>query len=104
MTENPQAEVVLHRSRTDKANNPTADRLPPPQGAIPCNSDKNAEVRRLITQDTTFEGRLGETDLWMITVFSARLHGSRSRKNQKLLDGACGCRGLSQSMIARSQH
>ncbi len=46
--------------------------------------------------DTTFEEDLAKDVLEIITVFSARLYGSRSRKNQKLLDsvrqaveGAC---------------
>lgn len=38
-------------------------------------------------EDTTFEEDLAKDVLEMITVFSARLYGSRSRKNQKLLDG-----------------
>ena len=38
-------------------------------------------------EDTTFEEDLVQDVLEIITVFSARLHGSRSRKNQKLLDG-----------------
>lgn len=37
--------------------------------------------------DTTFEEDLAKDVLEIITVFSARLYGSRSRKNQKLLDG-----------------
>ncbi|MBT9135833.1 MAG: hypothetical protein DDT34_00898 [Firmicutes bacterium] len=37
--------------------------------------------------DTTFEQDLAKDVLEIITVFSARLYGSRSRKNQKLLDG-----------------
>jgi predicted site-specific integrase-resolvase len=37
--------------------------------------------------DTTFEEELAQDVLEIITVFSARLYGSRSRKNQKLLDG-----------------
>ena len=38
-------------------------------------------------EDTTFEEELAQ-DVWeIITVFSARLYGSRSRKNQKLLNG-----------------
>lgn len=36
--------------------------------------------------DTTFEEDLAKDVLEIITVFSARLYGSRSRKNQKLLD------------------
>lgn len=36
---------------------------------------------------TTFEEDLAKDVLEMITVFSARLYGSRSRKNQKLLEG-----------------
>jgi predicted site-specific integrase-resolvase len=38
-------------------------------------------------EDTTFEEDLAKDVLEMITVFSARLYGSRSHKNQKLLDG-----------------
>ncbi len=37
-------------------------------------------------EDTTFEEDLAEDVLEIITVFSARLYGSRSRKNQKSLD------------------
>jgi predicted site-specific integrase-resolvase len=37
--------------------------------------------------DTIFEEDLAKDVLEIITVFSARLYGSRSRKNQKLLDG-----------------
>lgn len=37
-------------------------------------------------QDATFEEDLAKDVLEIITVFSARLYGSRSRKNQKLLD------------------
>jgi len=38
-------------------------------------------------EDTTFEEDVAKDVLEIITVFSARLYGSRSRKNQKLLDG-----------------
>jgi len=38
-------------------------------------------------EDSTFEEDLAEDVLEIITVFSARLYGSRSRKNQNLLDG-----------------
>ena len=38
-------------------------------------------------EDTTFEEDLAKDVLEIITVFSARLYGSRLRKNQKLLDG-----------------
>ncbi|QQZ29034.1 IS607 family transposase [Thiothrix subterranea] len=38
-------------------------------------------------EDTTFEEDLAIDVLEIITVFSARLYGSRSRKNKKLLDG-----------------
>ena len=38
-------------------------------------------------EDTTFEEDLAQDVLDIITVFSARLYGSRSRKNQKILDG-----------------
>ncbi len=38
-------------------------------------------------EDTTFEEELAQDVLEIVTVFSARLYGSRSRKNQKLLDG-----------------
>jgi putative resolvase len=37
-------------------------------------------------EDTRFEEDLAKDVLEIITVFSARLYGSRSRKNQKLLD------------------
>jgi len=37
-------------------------------------------------EDSTFEEDLAKDVLEIITVFSARLYGSRSRKNQKLLD------------------
>lgn len=37
--------------------------------------------------DTTFEEDLAKDMLEIITVFSARLYGGRSRKNQRLLDG-----------------
>jgi excisionase family DNA binding protein len=37
--------------------------------------------------DTTFEEDLASDVLEIITVFSARLYGSRSRKNKKLLEG-----------------
>lgn len=49
---------------------------------------KNVEVIILNQgEDTTFEEDLAQDVLEIITVFSARLYGSRSRKNQKLLDG-----------------
>lgn len=38
-------------------------------------------------EDTTFEEDLAQDALEIITVFSARLYGRRSRNNQKLLDG-----------------
>jgi len=38
-------------------------------------------------EDTTFEEELAQDVLEIITVFSARLYGSRSRKNPKWLDG-----------------
>ena len=48
---------------------------------------KNVEVVILNQgEDTTFEEDLAKDVLQIITVFSARLYGSRSRKNQKLLD------------------
>jgi predicted site-specific integrase-resolvase len=48
---------------------------------------KNVEVIILNqSEDTTFEEDLAKDVLEIITVFSARLYGSRSRKNQKLLD------------------
>ena len=37
-------------------------------------------------EDTTFEEDLAKDVLEIITIFSARLYGSRSRKNQKILD------------------
>lgn len=48
---------------------------------------KNVEVVILNEgEDTTFEEDLAQDMLEIITVFSARLYGSRSPKNQKLLD------------------
>ena len=48
---------------------------------------KNVEVVILNQgEDTSFEEDLAKDVLEIITVFSARLYGSRSRKNQKLLD------------------
>ena len=48
---------------------------------------KNVEVVILNQgEDTTFEEDLAKDVLEIITVFSARLYGSRSGKNQKLLD------------------
>ena len=38
-------------------------------------------------EDTSFEEDLAKDVLEIITVFSARLYGSRSKKNQKLIDG-----------------
>ena len=38
-------------------------------------------------EDTTFEEDLAKDVLEILIIFSARLYGSRSRKNQKLLDG-----------------
>ncbi len=49
---------------------------------------KNVEVVILNQgEDTTCEEDLAKDVLEIITVFIARLYGSRSRKNQKLLDG-----------------
>jgi len=49
---------------------------------------KNVEVVILNQgEDTSFEEDLAKDVLEIITVFSARLYGSRSRKNQKLIDG-----------------
>lgn len=49
---------------------------------------KNVEVVILNQgEDTTFEEDLAKDVLEIITVFLARLYGSRSRKNQKLLVG-----------------
>jgi len=38
-------------------------------------------------EDRSFEDELATNVLEIITVFSARLYGSRSHKNQKLIDG-----------------
>jgi predicted site-specific integrase-resolvase len=38
-------------------------------------------------EDSTFEEDLAKDVLEIITVFSARLYGSRSRKNQKIIEG-----------------
>lgn len=49
---------------------------------------KNVEVVILNQgEDCIFEEDLAKDVLEIITVFSARLYGSRSRKNQKLLEG-----------------
>jgi predicted site-specific integrase-resolvase len=49
---------------------------------------KNVEVVILNQgEDTTFEEDLARDVLEIITVFSARLYGSRSHKNRKMLDG-----------------
>ena len=49
---------------------------------------KNVEIVILNQgEDTYFEEDLAKDVLEIITVFSARLYGSRSRKNQKLIDG-----------------
>jgi predicted site-specific integrase-resolvase len=39
-------------------------------------------------EDVSFEEELAQDVLEIITVFAARLYGSRSRKNQKLIDAA----------------
>ena len=52
---------------------------------------KNVEVVILNQgEDTAFEEDLAKDVLEIITVFSARLYGSRSRKNQKLIDAVRG--------------
>ncbi len=38
-------------------------------------------------EEITFEQELVQDMIELITVFSARLYGSRSRKNKKLIDG-----------------
>ena len=38
-------------------------------------------------EETTFEEELANDMLEIITVFSARLYGSRSHRNQKLIEG-----------------
>lgn len=49
---------------------------------------KNVQVIILNAgEDATFEEDLAKDVLEIITVFSARLYGSRSRKNQKILEG-----------------
>jgi len=52
-------------------------------------------------EDTTFEEDLAKDVLEIITVFSARLYGSRSRKNQKLLDGVRQAVEASQTEVVR---
>jgi predicted site-specific integrase-resolvase len=44
-------------------------------------------------EDLPFEEDLAKDVLEIITVFSARLYGSRSRKNQKLIDAVRGVVG-----------
>ena len=59
---------------------------------------KNGEVVILNQgEDTTFEEDLAQDVIEIITVFSARLYGSRSPKNQKLLDGVKTAMAESQS-------
>ena len=59
---------------------------------------KNVEVVILNQgEDTSFEENLAKDVLEIITVFSARLYGSRSHKNQKLLDGVK--RALEESIV-----
>lgn len=48
-------------------------------------------------EDTTFEEDLAKDVLEIITVFSARLYGSRSRKNQKIIEGV-------KQVIAEVEH
>lgn len=58
---------------------------------------KNVEVVILNQgEDTSFEEDLAKDVLEIITVFSARLYGSRSGKNQKLLDGVKAAAEASQ--------
>lgn len=52
-----------------------------------CESKKVEVVILNKGEDTTFEEDLAKDVLEIITVFSARLYGSRSHKNQKLLEG-----------------
>ena len=59
---------------------------------------KNVEVVILNQgEDATFEEDLAQDMIEIITVFSARLYGSRSPKNQKLLDGVKTAMAESQS-------
>lgn len=59
---------------------------------------KNVEVVILNQgEDTTFDEDLAKDVLEITTVFSARLYGSRSLKNQKLLDGVKQAVEASQS-------
>jgi putative resolvase len=51
-----------------------------------CEAKKVAVVILNRGEDTTFEEDLAKDVLEIITVFSARLYGSRSHNNQKLLD------------------
>jgi predicted site-specific integrase-resolvase len=39
------------------------------------------------SEEVTFEQELVQDMIELITVFSARLYGSRSKKNKKLIDG-----------------
>jgi len=50
---------------------------------------KNVEVVIINNGDDvkTYEQELAEDVLEIITVFSARLYGSRSHKNKKIIDG-----------------
>ena len=63
---------------------------------------KNVEVVILNQgEDTTFEEDLAKDVLEIITVFSARLYGSRSRKNQKLIDSVKQAVGGCQDFCVR---
>lgn len=60
---------------------------------------KNVEVVILNKgEDTSFEEDLAKDVLEIITVFSARLYGSRSRKNQKLIES------VKQAAVNASSH
>ena len=62
---------------------------------------KNVEVVVLNQgEDTTFEEDLAQDVLEIITVFSARLYGSRSRKNEELLDGVKTAGAIAVMLIA----
>lgn len=55
-------------------------------------------------EDTSFEEDLAKDVLEIITVFSARLYGSRSHKNQKIIDGVMTTRrtgGLRRTIMSR---
>ena len=51
------------------------------------NLKRSVVIINKTNEEVTFEQELVQDMLELITVFSARLYGSRSKKNKKLIDG-----------------